>query len=140
MNNRLICIKFHLILLKTFHYSLILLCRQCLNMMKNNILLITLQTSGVYIIYTNDFDENAINTYNNNYDKEVTELEEKDMVFEQSLKIRNWDKFSGTITATNPEIYVNKKRRLSAREYVILQTFPDDFIFTGSLSSMYRQI
>lgn len=33
-----------------------------------------------------------------------------------------------------------KKRRLSARECAILQTFPDDFIFHGSLSSMYRQI
>ncbi len=47
---------------------------------------------------------------------------------------------SDTITATSPEIHINKERRLSARECAILQSFPDDFIFTGSLNSMYRQI
>ncbi len=78
--------------------------------------------------------------FDDKYDKVVTELEEKEIVFEQSLRITNWDRPSDTITATSPEIHVNKKRRLSARECAILQTFPDDFIFTGSLSSMYRQI
>ena len=38
------------------------------------------------------------------------------------------------------EIHVNKKRRLSVRECAILQTFPDDFIFEGSLHSMIKQI
>ncbi len=78
--------------------------------------------------------------FDNKYDKVVTELEEKEIVFEQSLRITNWNRPSDTITATSPEIHINKKRRLSARECAILQTFPDDFIFTGSLSSMYRQI
>ena len=78
--------------------------------------------------------------FDDKYDKQVTELEEKDIVYEQSLRITNWDRASDTITATSPEIHVNKKRRLSARECAILQTFPDDFIFHGSLSSMYRQI
>ena len=78
--------------------------------------------------------------FDNKYDKLVTELEEKEIVFEQSLRITNWNRPSDTITATSPEIHINKKRRLSARECAILQTFPDDFIFTGSLSSMYRQI
>lgn len=78
--------------------------------------------------------------FDDKFDKEVTELEEKEIVFEQSLRITNWDKPSDTITATSPEIHVNKKRRLSARECAILQSFPDDFIFHGSLSSMYRQI
>ncbi len=78
--------------------------------------------------------------FDDKYDKEVTELVEKEIVFEQSLRITNWDRPSDTITATSPEIHVNKKRRLSARECAILQTFPDDFIFYGSLSSMYRQI
>ena len=31
-------------------------------------------------------------------------------------------------------------RRLSVRECAIIQTFPDDFQFTGSLNSKYRQI
>ncbi|MEF2930993.1 MAG: DNA cytosine methyltransferase [Methanobrevibacter smithii] len=78
--------------------------------------------------------------FDDKYDKQVTELEERNIVYEQSLRITNWDRPSDTITATSPEIHVNKKRRLSARECAILQTFPDDFIFSGSLSSMYMQI
>lgn len=78
--------------------------------------------------------------FDDKYDKQVTELEEKEIVFEQSLRITNWNRPSDTITATGPEIHVNKKRRLSARECAILQSFPDDFVFCGSLSSMYRQI
>lgn len=78
--------------------------------------------------------------FDDKYDKQVTELVEKEIIFEQSLRITNWDRASDTITATSPEIHVNKKRRLSARECAILQTFPDDFVFYGSLSSMYRQI
>ena len=64
----------------------------------------------------------------------------REIVFEQSLRITNWDRPSDTITATSPEIHVNKKRRLSARECAILQTFPDDFIFEGSLIKMIKQI
>ena len=61
-------------------------------------------------------------------------------MFEQSLRITNWDRPSDTITATSPEIHVNKKRRLSARECATLQTFPEDFIFEGSLNNMIKQI
>lgn len=32
------------------------------------------------------------------------------------------------------------KRRLSVRESAAIQTFPDDFVFVGSMSSCYRQI
>ena len=78
--------------------------------------------------------------FDNKYDKQVTELELKDIKFEQSLRITNWETPSDTITATSPEIHVNKKRRLSVRECARIQTFPDDFIFTGTLNSMYRQI
>ena len=65
---------------------------------------------------------------------------EKTIVFEQSLRISNWEEPSDTITATGPEIHPNKKRRLSVRECAILQTFPDDFIFHGAIGSMYKQI
>ena len=78
--------------------------------------------------------------FDNKYDKQVTELEEKTIVFEQSLRISNWEEPSDTLTATGPEIHPNKKRRLSVRECAILQTFPDNFIFHGSLGSMYKQI
>jgi DNA (cytosine-5)-methyltransferase 1 len=70
----------------------------------------------------------------------VTELELKPILFEQSLRINNWDKPSDTITATGPEIHPNKERRMSVRECAIIQTFPDDFVFEGSLASMYQQI
>lgn len=78
--------------------------------------------------------------FDDKYDKQVTEFEEKKIVFEQSLRITNWDRPSDTITATSPEIHVNKKRRLSVRECAIIQTFPDNFVFYGSLNSMHKQV
>tara|TARA_Y100000748_G_C15467964_1_gene477665 strand:- start:229 stop:1527 length:1299 start_codon:yes stop_codon:yes gene_type:complete len=78
--------------------------------------------------------------FDNTYDKAVTELVLKEIKFEQSLRINNWDEPSDTITATGPEIHPNKKRRMSVRECAIIQTFPDDFQFFGALGSMYQQI
>lgn len=78
--------------------------------------------------------------FDDKYDEAVTTLIEKEIQFEQSLRITNWDRPSDTITATSPEIHVNKKRRLSARECAILQTFPLSYEFTGSLNKMYTQI
>jgi len=78
--------------------------------------------------------------FDDKYDKEVTTFIEKPIKFEQSLRITNWDRASDTITATSPEIHINKERRLSVRECALIQTFPDDFIFEGSLNAMYRQI
>ena len=78
--------------------------------------------------------------FDDKYDKHVTELEEKTIVFEQSLRISNWEEPSDTITATGPEIHPNRKRRMSVRECAIIQTFPDDFIFEGAIGSMYKQI
>lgn len=78
--------------------------------------------------------------FDDKYDKQVTTLIEKEIKFEQSLRITNWDRPSDTITATSPEIHVNKMRRLSVRECAMIQTFPMDFIFTGSLNRMYTQV
>ncbi len=78
--------------------------------------------------------------FDDKYDKQVTEFVEKEIVFEQSLRISNWKRPSDTLTATGPEIHPNKKRRLSVRECAAIQTFPDDFIFYGSIGSMHRQI
>jgi len=78
--------------------------------------------------------------FDDKFDKQVTELELKEIKFEQSLRINNWDRPSDTITATGPEIHPNKKRRMSVRECAIIQTFPDDFVFVGSLGNMYKQI
>ncbi len=78
--------------------------------------------------------------FDNKYDKKVTTMVEKEIKFEQSLRITNWNRPSDTITATSPEIHVNKERRLSARECAMLQTFPMDYQFVGSLNVVYRQI
>ena len=78
--------------------------------------------------------------FDDKFDKAVTELELKPISFEQSLRINNWETPSDTITATGPEIHPNRERRMSVRECAIFQTFPDDFVFTGSLGNMYKQI
>lgn len=78
--------------------------------------------------------------FDNKYDKKVTTMVEKEIKFEQSLRITNWNRPSDTITATSPEIHVNRERRLSARECAMLQTFPMDYEFVGSLNVIYRQI
>jgi len=78
--------------------------------------------------------------FDDKYDKAVTELELKEIKFEQSLRINNWETPSDTITATGPEIHPNRKRRMSVRECAILQTFPNNFVFYGSLGNMYKQI
>ena len=78
--------------------------------------------------------------FDDKYDAAVTELVLKPISFEQSLRISNWDRSSDTITATGPEIHPNRERRMSVRECAIIQTFPDDFVFKGSLGNMYKQI
>ena len=78
--------------------------------------------------------------FDDKFDKQVTELELKPITFEQSLRINNWDRPSDTITATGPEIHPNKERRMSVRECALIQTFPLDFEFSGSLGNMYKQI
>ncbi len=78
--------------------------------------------------------------FDSKFDKKVTTMVEKEIKYEQSLRITNWDRPSDTITATSPEIHVNKERRLSARECAMLQTFPMDYEFVGSLNVVYRQI
>lgn len=78
--------------------------------------------------------------FDDKYDAVITTLIEKKIKFEQSLRITNWDRPSDTITATSPEIHVNKMRRLSARECAILQTFPLRYEFMGTLNKVYTQI
>jgi DNA (cytosine-5)-methyltransferase 1 len=78
--------------------------------------------------------------FDDKYDKAVTELELRNIKFEQTLRITNWDRPSDTITASGSEIHVNKRRRLTVRECARLQSFPDNFVFIGSISSQYRQV
>ncbi|MBQ3321197.1 DNA cytosine methyltransferase, partial [Candidatus Saccharibacteria bacterium] len=79
--------------------------------------------------------------FDDKYDKQVTTLIEKPVVFEQALRVTNWDRPSDTITATSPEIHINKMRRLSVRECALIQTFPEDFLFCGkTIGVMHKQI
>ena len=59
----------------------------------------------------------------------------------------NWDEPSPTITGRGggsggPVIHNHPslKRRLTVRECARIQTFPDSFVFRGSISSMYKQL
>jgi DNA (cytosine-5)-methyltransferase 1 len=57
----------------------------------------------------------------------------------------SWDKPSPTVT-TSPHqkatdmCHPEELRPLSVREYARIQTFPDDWVFCGSVSSKYKQI
>lgn len=59
----------------------------------------------------------------------------------------DWDSISPTITGRGGgtggpiiNVHPSEERRMTVREYARIQTFPDDFHFSGSMSSMYRQI
>lgn len=59
----------------------------------------------------------------------------------------DWNKISPTITGRGGgtggpviNVHPSEKRRMTVREYARIQTFPDDFMFEGSISSKYRQI
>ncbi len=78
--------------------------------------------------------------FDGRYDEQMTTFIKQKITFEQMQRVVNWDKPSRTITASNPEIHPHLQRRLSVRECAILQSFPSNFIFQGSLTSMHRQI
>jgi len=59
----------------------------------------------------------------------------------------DWNSISPTITGRGGgtggpviNIHPSGKRRMTVREYARIQTFPDNFVFSGCISSMYRQI
>jgi len=78
--------------------------------------------------------------FDSKYDKQVLDMELKTITYETSQRINNWDTTNDTILATGSEIHPKTKRRLSIRESAIIQTFPDDFEFTGSIGAMQTQV
>ena len=57
----------------------------------------------------------------------------------------SWEKIPQTLTCNplqkmNDKIHPDETRPLSIREYARIQSFPDSWIFTGSISSQYKQI
>ena len=57
----------------------------------------------------------------------------------------DWDKPSLTLTCSPAQkqterCHPTETRPLSVREYARIQTFPDDWLFAGSVSSQYKQI
>jgi DNA (cytosine-5)-methyltransferase 1 len=84
------------------------------------------------------------------YDEEIQHIGTKHKVkingYMGNRKLK-WDAISPTITGRGGgtggpviNVHPNETRRMTVREYARIQTFPDDFIFNGSVSSMYRQI
>ena len=61
-------------------------------------------------------------------------------------RVLDWDKVSPTIIGGRKgggfisPIHPSQERRLTVREVARIQTFPDDFTFSGSMTSMYRQL
>ena len=59
----------------------------------------------------------------------------------------DWNKISPTITGRGGgtggpviNVHPSNERRMTVREYARIQTFADEFKFSGSITSMYRQI
>jgi DNA (cytosine-5)-methyltransferase 1 len=57
----------------------------------------------------------------------------------------SWDEPSLTLTCSPSQkqterCHPEESRPLTVREYARIQTFPDEWIFSGSLSSQYKQI
>ena len=93
---------------------------------------------------------NAIGDLPTTYDEKLQHIGTKHKVkitgFIGNRKL-DWDAISPTITGRGGgtggpviNIHPNGERRMTVREYARIQTFDDDFIFCGSISSMYRQI
>lgn len=94
--------------------------------------------------------KDAIGDLSIEYDEKIQHIGTKHKVkingFIGNRKLE-WDKISPTITGRGggtggPVINVHPsgERRMTVREYARIQTFPDEFKFSGSISSMYRQI
>lgn len=57
----------------------------------------------------------------------------------------SWDEPSLTLTTSPAQkqterCHPNETRPLTVREYARIQSFPDEFVFTGSMNAQYRQI
>lgn len=60
--------------------------------------------------------------------------------FNSNYRKLKMDGFSCTITKSGRYIHPEYNRLLSVREHARIQSFPDDFVFMGSVKSMYEQI
>jgi DNA (cytosine-5)-methyltransferase 1 len=87
--------------------------------------------------------EDAIGDLPIDYDEEMQhigtqrECVVKDYACHRALK---WDEPSPTICVAGVHNHPSLERRLTIRECARIQTFPDTFKFSGSMSSMYKQI
>ena len=61
-------------------------------------------------------------------------------LFNSTNKKLKMDGFACTITKSGRYIHPRYNRYLSVRECARIQSFPDDFMFSGSVKQMYEQI
>ena len=78
--------------------------------------------------------------FDNKHDKVMTTMIQKNKVFESQLRVNPWNRPASTVLASNSTIHPNRKRRMSVRENAVVQTFPKDYIFNGSLENMQKQV
>lgn len=86
------------------------------------------------------FELKKLFKFDDTYDEAMTTYVQKNLTYEQNLRVAKWNEPSATILASTPQIHPNKKRRLSVRECAIVQSFPDNFMFFGSITSMHKQV
>lgn len=60
----------------------------------------------------------------------------------RSFRVLEWDKPSPTVAYGNREVHIhpNRKRRLSVHEAALLQSFPFNYEFQGTMSSQFLQV
>lgn len=99
------------------------------------------ERAGHQIIWANDLDQNAIETYKNNFNLNETKVILNAIENIESSQIPDCDIVIGGFpcqgfSVANPDLH----RRLTVRECARIQTFDDDFIFYGSNGAAYIQI
>jgi DNA (cytosine-5)-methyltransferase 1 len=72
--------------------------------------------------------------------KHCTKIIKTDKVFKQQLQLMWWNKPGRTVLGSHSAIHPCVKRRLSVRENAILQTFPNDYKFHGSIAETQMQV
>lgn len=117
-------------------------CNEDVNLNVNNIYKLTTIRDAIEDLPLNYDSEESKNYLNHEGSKCKVTIKNR-----MGNRATNWDKYAPTIMGRGsgtggPLIppHPEQHRRLSVREVARIQTFPDDFKFSGSVSAGYRQI